>query len=192
MTHRAARPVDGREVGDPHWHVHAAIANMTRGTDGRWSTVAAGGRDLMRHAPVVDHVLKALVRSELRETFGVGFARSRRTGAWEVAAIPEEVLVAFSKRGASIDALLRDLGFDPKLATATAERIAEAQTRGAKPETVAAADATVRELWQAEARSLGTDPAVLARDAFAGSPRMPPQGVDVEEVVAWWPTPSAG
>ncbi|HEY4453925.1 MAG TPA: relaxase domain-containing protein, partial [Pseudonocardiaceae bacterium] len=53
MFHRTARPVDGERFGDPHWHVHYTIANMTKGPDGKWSTIAAGGRDLMRHAPVV-------------------------------------------------------------------------------------------------------------------------------------------
>jgi hypothetical protein len=60
-VHRAARPVAGRPVGDPHWPVHVTLANMTRGADGRWSTVAgrwstvaADERDLMRPAPAVD------------------------------------------------------------------------------------------------------------------------------------------
>jgi len=166
MVHRAARPVADRVVGDPHWHVHVTIANMTRGTDGAWSTVAAGGRDLMRHAPAADHVLKALVRRRLAVEFGVKFARSERTGAWEVAAIPDATLRAFSKRGASIEAMLRDLGFDPALATRRAEDLAAAQTRHDKAEATAAPDATLRSIWQAEARTLGVDPDRLAAAAL--------------------------
>ncbi len=166
MVHRAARPVGDRVVGDPHWHVHVTIANMTRGTDGGWSTVAAGGRDLMRHAPAADHVLKALVRRRLTVEFGVSFARSERTGAWEVAAIPDATLRAFSKRGASIEAMLRDLGFDPALATRRAEDLAAAQTRHDKTEHTAAPDATLRSIWQAEARTLGVDPDRLAAAAL--------------------------
>jgi len=162
MVHRAARPVGDRVVGDPHWHVHVTIANMTRGVDGGWSTVAAGGRDLMRHAPAADHVLKALVRRRLSVEFGVTFARSERTGAWEVSAIPDATLRAFSKRGASIEAMLRDLGFDPALATRRAEDLAAAQTRHDKTEHTAAPDATLRSIWQAEARTLGVDPDRLA------------------------------
>jgi len=166
MVHRAARPVGDRVVGDPHWHVHVTIANMTRGSDGGWSTVAAGGRDLMRHAPAADHVLKALVRRRLAEQFGVSFARSQRTGAWEVAAIPDATLRAFSKRGASIEAMLRDLGFDPALATRRAEDLAAAQTRHDKTEHTAAPDATLRSIWQEEARTLGVDPDRLAASAL--------------------------
>jgi len=166
MVHRAARPVGDRVVGDPHWHVHVTIANMTRGSDGGWSTVAAGGRDLMRHAPAADHVLKALVRRQLAVEFGVEFARSERTGAWEVAAIGDATLRAFSKRGASIEAMLRDLGFDPALATRRAEDLAAAQTRHDKTEHTAAPDATLRSIWQAEARTLGVDPDRLAAAAL--------------------------
>ncbi len=166
MVHRAARPVGDRVVGDPHWHVHVTIANMTRGSDGGWSTVAAGGRDLMRHAPAADHVLKALVRRRLAVEFGVSFARSERTGAWEVAAIGDATLRAFSKRGASIEAMLRDLGFDPALATRRAEDLAAAQTRHDKTEHTAAPDATLRSIWQAEARTLGVDPDRLAAAAL--------------------------
>jgi len=171
MVHRAARPVGDRVVGDPHWHVHVTIANMTRGRDGKWSTVAAGGRDLMRHAPAADHVLKALIRRQLADTYGVEFARSERTGAWEVAAIPDATLRAFSKRGASIDAMLRDLGFDPKLATRRAEDLAAAQTRNDKTHATAAADVTLRSMWQDEARELGVDPDQLAADALPRRPQ---------------------
>ncbi len=176
MVHRAARPVGDRVVGDPHWHVHVTVANMTRGTDGGWSTVAAGGRDLMRHAPAADHVLKALVRRRLSVEFGVKFARSERTGAWEVAAIPDATLRAFSKRGASIEAMLRDLGFDPALATRRAEDLAAAQTRHDKTEHTAAPDARLRSIWQAEARTLGVDPDRLAAAALPGAAVLPGAG----------------
>jgi conjugative relaxase-like TrwC/TraI family protein len=183
MTHRAARPVGDATVGDPHWHVHVTLANMTRGPDGKWSTVAAGGRDLMRHAPAVDHVLKSLVRRELSETFGVSFARSERTGAWEVAAIPDATLQAFSKRGASMEALLTDLGFDPALASRRAEDLAAAQSRQPKSHATAAPDATLREAWQAEARAHGIDPTELAAAALPGGlPAGLPGGLPDEAV----------
>ena len=118
-----------RVIGDPHWHVHTTIANMTHAQYGKSSTVAAGGRDLMRHAPAADHILKALIRRTLTVTYGVAFTRSERTGGWEVAAIPDATLREFSKRGASIEAMLTDLGFDPKQATRRAEDLAAAQTR---------------------------------------------------------------
>src|SRR5450759_3754698 len=80
MVHRAARP-----VGDPHWPVRVTLANMTRGADGRWSTVAgrwstvaADEWDLMRPAPAVDKLTQALVRNALHRRYGVSFAQTRR------------------------------------------------------------------------------------------------------------------
>ena len=170
MTHRAARPVGDRLVGDPHWHVHVSIANMTKGLDGRWSTVAAGGRDLMRHAPAVDHVLKALVRHELNARFGVQFERNPRSKAWEVAAIPDETLREFSKRGTSIAAMLAELGLDAESASSAQTRLAKDRTRQAKTEGTGATDVELREQWQDEARAAGFNPDELAADALAGVP----------------------
>ena len=168
MTHRAARPVGDRLVGDPHWHVHVSIANMTKGPDGKWSTVAAGGRDLMRHAPAVDHVLKALVRHELNARFGVQFARNPRSKAWEVAAIPDETLREFSKRGTSIAAMLAELGLDAGSANSAQSRLAKDMTRQTKTEGTGAPDVELRELWQDEARAVGFNPDELAAEAMAG------------------------
>lgn len=173
MVHRAARPVGDRVVGDPHWHVHVTIANMTRGQDGKWSTVAAGGRDLMRHAAAVDHALKALTRYQLIQRYGVEFTRSRRTGAWEVAAVSDDMLRNFSKRGLSIEAVLRDLGFDPQQVTRRVEALAAAQTRAGKTHATTAPDATLRETWQREARELGIDPDELAAAAMRGPDSAP-------------------
>jgi hypothetical protein len=163
MVHRAARPVAGRIVGDPHFHFHYSLANLTRGSDGRWSTVAAGGRDLMRHAPAVDKLTQALVRHALAAELGVGFVRDGRTRLWETDGVPVETLRAFSKRGADIQALLRDLGFDPSEASRAVQQVAEQRSRGRKSEATEAPDATLRELWQREARERGWDPDAIAR-----------------------------
>lgn len=90
MVHRSARPVGDAALGDPHWRVHVTVANLAKGDDGQWSTGAAGGRDLLRHAPAADHIRKALLRRDLTTRYGVRFERSERTGAREVAAIPDD------------------------------------------------------------------------------------------------------
>ncbi|MBA3490233.1 MAG: relaxase domain-containing protein, partial [Longispora sp.] len=182
MVHRAARPVNGRVVGDPHWHVHVTIANMTQGSDGKWSTVAAGGRDLMRHIPAADHVMQALIRGELTVRYGVQFQRNERTNQWQVVGIPDQVLRDFSKRGASIEAMLRDLGFDPQTASRQVQRIAEAHTREGKSEVTTAPDDTLRSIWQAEAIAGGYDPDVMAAAAL-GRPVTTQQHQPLEAVM---------
>jgi conjugative relaxase-like TrwC/TraI family protein len=178
MVHRAARPVDDAAVGDPHWHVHITLANMTRGKDGKWSTVAAGGRDLMRHMPATDKLLQALVRGRLHRDLGVRFARNPRTGLWEVAGIPDATLRHFSRRGASIEALLADLGFTSTDATSAARRLAGDLTRRGKTDATGADDQTLREAWQDDARRAGIDPDALIRRALPD----PSSDSDVGEV----------
>jgi hypothetical protein len=84
----------------------------------------------------------------------VSFARNACTGLRRV---PAQALRAFAKRGASIEALLTDLRFDPGEASRAVQWVAEQRTRGARTEAAAAPDATLRELWQAEARAGGWD-----------------------------------
>ncbi len=196
MVHRSARPVGDADVGDPHWHVHVTVANMAKGTDDKWSTVAAGGRDLMRHAPAADQVLKALVRHDLATQFGVRFARSQRTGSWEVAAIPDETIRVFSKRGLSIEAMLTDLGFDPKTASRAAKEAAKRHTKQAKTEVTAEPDETLRSIWQREAQAHGFDPQQLADQALGqGDWRAkvpPPAAVVAEQIGASIVDPDTG
>lgn len=191
MTHRAARPTDGAFVGDPHWHVHIAIANMTRGTDGDWSTVAAGGRDLMRHIAPAEAILHATIRHQLHRTYGVVYARNPRTGAWQIAGIPDALLRHFSKRGVHIEALLGDLGFEPGEASAAARRIAKSRGRRVKTDdATAATDLTLRQWWRDEARAAGFNLDATATDVFRGG-IMPPTP-DLEQLTAIVTDPDAG
>lgn len=158
MVHRAARPTGGREVGDPHWHVHLTVANMAKASDGKWRTIARGGRELMRHAPAMDHVLQALVRRELTTQFGVDFEFNQRTNKWEVAHVPDETLLRFSKRHTDIANVLEQLGYDDGAVSRAKQRIVEQETRSAKTEATAAADATLQQLWSDEERAAGGTP----------------------------------
>lgn len=170
MVHRAARPTGQAEVGDPHWHVHITIANMTKGTDERWSTVAAGGRDLMRHVPAADQVFKALTRYTLHQQFGVRFERNSRTGAWEIIGIPDETLQQFSKRDSDIATMLQQMGYDADTVTRSQKHIAEQRSRKPKEDVIESPDATLQELWQSEERGTGRDPQLQLRKAFRHRP----------------------
>ncbi|WP_410646284.1 MobF family relaxase [Amycolatopsis sp. cmx-4-54] len=194
MFHRTARPVGDAPVGDPHWHVHYTIANMTKGEDGKWSTIAAGGRDLMRHAPVVDKLLQASVRNVLSSRYGMEFRRSERTGLWEIAAVPDEAIALFSKRGEGIEAALVEMGLSPDDATAAVRRVAAGMTRERKNDSAAASDQTLAEYWRDEAIAAGLDPDQIVRAPFAAgestseATRIP----SLEELAAQLQNPETG
>ncbi|MET8980971.1 MobF family relaxase [Streptomyces sp. NPDC004539] len=162
MIHRAARPVGGAPYGDPHFHLHFTLANMVKGTDGQWSTVAAGGRDLHRHARATQALMNARVRRELADRYGIRFRREARTGAWEIAVIPEPTIRLFSKRDSQVRELLTRLGLDYDSATLRERTAASAVSKAAKNgEAVGVADDVLRAYWQAEGRAAGDDPAAL-------------------------------
>ncbi|WP_241838018.1 MobF family relaxase [Streptomyces sp. CB03234] len=179
MVHRAARPVDGAPYGDPHFHLHFTLANMVKGIDGKWSTMASGGRDLHRHARATQSLMNARIRRELTDKFGISFRREERTGAWEIAAIPEATIRLFSKRDNQVRDLLTKLGIDYDSATTRERTAASTASKAAKNgEAAGVADDVLREYWQAEGRAAGDEPEAIAASAMQqDSPKQNP-GLD--------------
>ncbi|MFI6372428.1 MobF family relaxase [Streptomyces sp. NPDC050546] len=167
MVHRAARPVDGAPYGDPHFHLHFTLANMVKGSDGKWSTMASGGRDLHRHTRATQSLMNARIRRELTDTFGISFRREERTGAWEIAAIPESTIKLFSKRDSQVRDLLTKLGIDYASATTRERTAASTASKAAKNgEAAGAEDDVLRAYWQAEGRAAGDDPDAITASAM--------------------------
>ena len=180
--HRAARPVEGAPVGDPHWHAHAVIAHLVRGVDGQWSTIGSGGLDLFRHARAVDALVQARARWEAGARFGIEFARTSR-GVWDISAIPESTITLFSKRDAQVKELFERLQLSYDEASLKARKAASSATRENKTALGSGAeDDALREYWQAEGRAAGDDPDQIAADALAG--RAVPRVPSVEEIAA--------
>ncbi|MFC5895806.1 AAA family ATPase [Streptomyces ramulosus] len=179
MIHRAARPVGGAPYGDPHFHLHFTLANMVKGDDGAWSTVAAGGRDLHRHARATQAVMNARIRRELADRYGIRFRRAERTGAWEIAAIPESTIRLFSKRGGQVRKLLDQLGIGYDAASVRERTAASAMSKAAKNgEAAGVADDVLRAYWQAEGRAHGDDPEAIVAGALQDDVPEPNPGVD--------------
>lgn len=160
VEHQSARPVDDTP-GDPHLHIHLVLVNMARCEDGKWRAIANGGMDLHRHARAFDALFKARVRALARERFGVGYARSERTGAWEVVGIPESLRDHYSRRSAQVDAIAgADASREDKLRVS-------AETRYAKHD---AGLIDLRQLWRERAEELGYGVDELIAAAAPGPP----------------------
>ncbi|MEV8534727.1 MobF family relaxase [Streptomyces sp. NPDC051211] len=179
--HRSARPVDG-SPGDPHLHVHVNIAHMAKCSDGKWRTIAGGGEDLHRYAHLVNEIAEGRLRARLMEKYGATFARSERTGAWELAGVDEGLREAFSRRHQQVIDLAGE-GASREQQKAAARKSAESKGE-AGPD-------VPREAWRTRAASvLGGEAVVDAmvaaalpgRDGSApllsagGGPRMPSPG----------------
>lgn len=163
-VHYSARPVGG-EVGDPHLHVHGNLANMAFAEDGKWRTVGAGGRDIMRHAHAADAYVKARLRQVTGERFGMRWERHAETGAWEVVGIDEDLRRAFSRRNTQIVAAAADG------ATTGEQKLVARQLAEGKDTAITKAD--VRAAWRARAEEVVDDVDAMIRRAIPG-----PEGPD--------------
>jgi conjugative relaxase-like TrwC/TraI family protein len=101
FRHRTSR------AGDPQLHTHVLVANVGRRVDGRWS--ALDGRRLYAEARTASFIYQAVLRGELTRTVGVEWSPVRR-GIAEVVGVPRDVMRAFSRRRAEIDAALAERG----------------------------------------------------------------------------------
>jgi conjugative relaxase-like TrwC/TraI family protein len=127
FRHRTSR------AGDPQLHTHVLVANVGRGVDGRWS--ALDGRRLYAEARTASFIYQAVLRGELTRTVGVEWSPVRR-GIAEVVGVPRDVMRAFSRRRAEIDAALAERG----TSGARAAEAAALATRRAKDSHMTADD----------------------------------------------------
>ncbi len=144
---------------DPQLHTHAVLANMVRGQDGKWRTMA--NESLYRQQKLIGMVY----RSELAQALarlGYRTEKSHADGRFEIAGVPRRVIEAFSTRRAEIEAAVAGRGAGD---TATNPRLAERaalMTRAHKRDVDKAA---LRGSWQRHAVGPGFDAQALVADA---------------------------
>lgn len=98
-------------TGDPNLHTHAVVANRVQGPDGSWRSLDS---QVLHHAAVAaSELYDTLLADHLTARLPVGFAwRSRgerRSPAYELHGIDDDLLGAFSTRSHDIDTALREL-----------------------------------------------------------------------------------
>ncbi|MFI9598194.1 MobF family relaxase [Nonomuraea sp. NPDC052265] len=186
LLHSTARPV-GSAAPDPHLHIHVVIVNMVRGLDGNWSAVAAGGRDLHRHAHAADALFKGRLRQLLTERFGIAWTRDPETGAWEIGAVPTAVRTLFSKRHGQIKQVLAKLGFSAEEASRQTHMVAATQSRQPKMDVT---EAELRAEWHRQLKAVGVDATDLVAACRSGAQL--PATPSPEEIAAWIWRPEHG
>ena len=148
---------------DPQLHTHAVLANMVKGGDGKWRTMANEG--LYERQKLIG----MLYRSELArglDRLGYGIEKTHADGRFEIAGVPRNVVEAFSTRRAEIEAAMaeRNLG-DSADSPRLAERAA-LMTRAAKRDVDRGELASV---WERQAAELGFDARALVAEAASKS-----------------------
>ena len=148
---------------DPQLHTHAVIANMIRGGDGKWRTMAN------ERLYASSMLIGALYRNELaRELSKLGYRieKTHADGRFEIAGVPGEVIGAFSTRRAEIVGTMETHGLGTTRDNPRLAQKAALMTRAAKRDIDRAA---LGAHWRGQARDLGFDAEGLAAEAIERS-----------------------
>ncbi len=144
---------------DPQLHTHAVLANMVRGEDRKWRTMANEG--LYERQKLIGMLYRNELARSLAE-LGYGIEKTHADGRFEIAGVTREVVEAFSTRRAEIEAAMEERGLG---ATAENPRIAERaalMTRAAKRDVDRD---TLLGVWEKQAGDLGFDARALGQEA---------------------------
>lgn len=183
----AAFPQATSREDDPQLHTHVVISAKVLAPDGRW--LALDARYLKRKQRALGGLYQSVLRAELTSRYGVTWGPIEK-GQAEILGMPKELLDAFSKRTAQVDAALADKvkdfrdreGRDPtRWERAALTREASEDTRARKTH---ASPGDLGSHWRDEAEALGWTPARLVdrmRDAARTHPT--PEPPTVSEVV---------
>ncbi len=156
---------------DPQLHTHAVLANMVRGEDGKWRTMANEG--LYAKQKLIGMLYRNELAAGLRK-LGYGIEKTHADGRFEIAGVPREAIAAFSTRRAEIEAAMEARGLG---ASADNPRLAE---RAALMTRAAKRDIDRRELrgvWRHQAADLGFDARGPVVDAVQKSASPDPHAV---------------
>ena len=136
---------------DPALHTHSVIANMARGEDGKWRTMANEGLYGSKM------LLGALYRNELARglmKLGYGIEKKHADGRFEIAGVSRETIDAFSTRRAEIVAAVEALGGGNTAANQDLARRAALMTRSHKRDVD---KGELHRAWILRAEELGFD-----------------------------------
>ena len=159
---------------DPQLHTHAVLANMVKGGDGKWRTMA--NEALYRRQKLIGMVY----RSELaRELGGLGYRveKTHADGRFEIAGVSRSVIEAFSTRRAEIEAAVAERGLGE---TAGNPRLAERAALMTRVHKRDVDKTALRSVWEKQADGLGFDARALAEAATreTGRENAPVRDVD--------------
>ncbi|MYH32959.1 MAG: conjugative relaxase [Gammaproteobacteria bacterium] len=148
---------------DPALHTHSVIANMLKGADGKWRTMANESLYTSKM------LLGALYRSELAgelKTLGYSIEKTHADGRFEIAGVTRDTVEAFSTRRAEIEAAMETRGLGETAANPHLAGRAALMTRAHKRDVDKAA---LRETWAKQAADLGFDAKALIASAVERS-----------------------
>ena len=145
---------------DPALHTHSVIANMLKGADGKWRTMA--NESLYASKMLLGAMYRSELAGELKK-LGYSIEKTHADGRFEIAGVSRETVEAFSTRRAEIEAAMEARGLGATAENPHLARRAALMTRAHKRDVDKAA---LRENWQKQATGLGFDAKALVASAM--------------------------
>ncbi len=144
---------------DPQLHTHAVLANMVRGEDGKWRSMANEG--LYEKQKLIGMLYRNELAAGLAK-LGYAIEKTHADGRFEIAGIPREAIDAFSTRRAEIEAAMEARGLGSSADNPRMAERAALMTRAAKRDIDRG---ELREVWRNQAADLGLDARGLVAEA---------------------------
>lgn len=147
---------------EPNAHVHAVVANVTQGADGKWRALRSD--KLWESNTLLNAITMARFREKV-EALGYRTTEPGKHGNFEAEGIARETVMAFSTRRAEVLEAVAAMSHR----TPEAHDAATLMTRAKKD--VSVDRETLRKTWVATAKSIGFDATILVREAEARAAR---------------------
>ncbi len=148
---------------DPQIHTHAVLANMVRGADGKWRSMANEG--LYEKQKLIGMLYRNELAAGLAR-LGYGIEKTHADGRFEIAGIPREAIETFSTRRAEIEAAMEARGLGSSADNPRMAERAALMTRAAKRDIDRG---ELRGVWTKQAADLGLDARALVAEAVEKS-----------------------
>lgn len=144
-------------AGDPNCHTHCVLLNVAGSHDRKYRTLEPA--KLFEWQKVVGSAYRTALAEGLSREFGLWF-RPAGQGQFEIRGIPDEVIEAFSKRSAEIEAAI---GGDRASVSGSQKEVAALSTRGAKADLPTGDELEKR--WRDELAAFDINPWAAVREA---------------------------
>ena len=148
---------------DPQLHSHAVVANMVKGEDEKWRSMA---NERLYGSKML---LGALYRSELAASLtrlGYDIEKTHADGRFEIAGVSRDTIEAFSTRRAEIEAAMEERGLGTSADNPRLAERASLMTRAKKRDIDRG---ELRGVWERQAADLGLDARALVAGATGKS-----------------------
>ena len=144
---------------DPQLHTHAVLANMVRGEDGKWRSMA--NESLYANQKLIGMLYRNELAAGLGK-LGYGIEKTHADGRFEIAGVSREEVEAFSSRRAEIEAAMEARGLGASADNPSIAERAALMTRAKKRDIDRD---ELRGVWQRQAADIGLDPGALVAGA---------------------------